>query len=173
MHLMASQTGKRQLLRQLRIVQSPRSLGIERNDQIPYPAGKMHGVAPQAVVRQMLLAIVRFVEKEFSIRDGMRTRRPVGIFLPMAFRAACACLFNILEFQPDLFRNFSSQVGSQTTNILPMKTSIRREHVAVAIGTKYIAVRRGMPIRIRLPDFMTTGTRPSAGVTIIDARPRQ
>jgi hypothetical protein len=173
MHLMASQAGKGRLLCQLRIVQSPRSLHIERYNQVPYATGKVHAVAPQTVVGQMLPAIVRFIEKEFPVRHGMRTGRPVGVFLPMAFGAACAHLFNIVELQPDLFRNFSSQVGSQTANIFPMKARIRRENVAVAIGAKYVAVRGGMPIRIGLPDFVATGTRTAAGVTIIDTRAGQ
>ena len=54
-----------------------------------------------------------------------------------------------------------------------MKSGIEREHIAMTLGAKHVAVRGGMPIRVGLPDFMTTRARSAGRVTVVNAGARQ
>jgi hypothetical protein len=85
----------------------------------------------------------------------------------------CVHLLNIIGLQPHLFRDFPANVREQLADIFQMKSGIEREHIAMTLGAKHVAVRGGMPIRVGLPDFVTTRARSPARVTVVNAGARQ
>ena len=62
---------------------------------------------------------------------------------------------------------------NQPMNVLEMKARIEREDVAVTIRTSHVAMGGTMPIRVRLPDLVTTSTRPPTRIAVINTRARQ
>src|SRR5438552_19132494 len=93
---------------------------------------------------------------------------PIRVFLPVTSGAPCAHLLDVIRLQSNLFRDTAAQVGGQTTNILPMKTGVYSENVTMTIGTQHVTVGGGVPIGVRLPDFMAAGAGASAGVAVIN-----
>jgi hypothetical protein len=108
----------------------------------------MHAMATEAVVGQMPLAIVRFIEEDFLIRDGVRPSGPARIFLLMTASASRAHLLHIVRFQADLFVDISREMDDNPAGIFQMKPEVRRQNAPVTIGARHVAVSGRMPLVI-------------------------
>jgi hypothetical protein len=130
-------------------------------------------VAAQAVVHQELLPVVLFIQEDFRVTGAVRAGRPFGIFLVVTIPASVVHLQSVPSLQPDVFGQIARNVAGQTANIVPMESRFQREHIPVAGRAWNIAMRRGVPIRIGLPDFMATGAGPPLGILVVKASTRK
>jgi len=133
----------------------------------------VHAVAAQAVVHQEFLAVVLLVQKDFRVSSAVRAGGPIGVLLLVAIPAAFAGLQSVRSFQPDLLGHVPAKVVGQASNIVPMESRFQREHIPMAGRAWNISMRRGVPIRIGLPDFMATGAGLPLGIFVIKAPTRK
>jgi hypothetical protein len=116
--LVTGYAGDYRLFRQLRVTQSPRPCGVERRDQVTYPAVEVHGMAAQAIVHQMLVMIVAVVQKNLFVSGGVWPRGPIRILLLMAFLAATAHPQHVVRLKAHLFGYLTPQMRNQAMNVL-------------------------------------------------------
>jgi len=170
MHLVAGQAWHCRLSGELSLKQLPRTVRIDRRNQIANAALEMHAVAAEAIFHQKRALVVVFVEENLGIGGAVATRGPVRIFFAMAFGAAFLDFENIVGFQLNLLRNFSAQMRTQAAKILQMKSGVQRENVTMAFGARDIPMRGLMPVAVGLPDLVTPRAGLSSGVVVIKAR---
>jgi len=173
MQLMAGKARDRGLIGELGVEQAPRSLLIQRRDQIADATLEMHGVAAKAVVHQQRLGVVVFAQEDLRVGCAVGTGGPACVFFAMALGAALFDSENVVGLQPNLLGNSSLNMCSQLANVFQMKTGVKRHHVAVAFRARDIAVRRFVPVAVGLPDLVALGAGFSSGVAVIEARAGQ
>jgi hypothetical protein len=76
----------------------------------------------QAIIHQILLAIVVIIQKYLFVSGGVRARRPIRILLLVTFLATIAHAQHIIDVEPNLLGYLTAQVGRQATNVLEVKT---------------------------------------------------
>jgi hypothetical protein len=59
-------------------------------------------------------------------------------------------------------------MGKHTFHVVEVEAGVKREHIAVAVGAGYVAVSGGMPIGVRLPDFVTARARAPLPMFVIN-----
>src|SRR5690349_15047435 len=108
MQLMTCQTGHYRLLAQAGIPQSPRPLRVGCRNQVANPSGEMHSMTAQAIVSEVLPAVMGFIQKDFPEGYAMRPGCPIRVLLLMTSAAARRDLLHITELEPHLFRNVAA-----------------------------------------------------------------
>src|SRR6185437_3088965 len=155
-------------MRQFRLLQVPGTFPVERRNEIAYASLKMHRVATQAIVHLHLFLVLRDIQKNVVIGSAVPARAPGCELLLMTALAAQGHGQDVVVSQPRLFRYMTAKVREHATHIVQVKIGVEGKHVAVAVGAWYVAMRRRMPVGVRLPDLVTAGASAS-GALVIDA----
>ena len=66
------------------VEQTPRSLPVQRRDQLGDASLEVHAVAAQAVVHQQLSLVVALVQEDLRVAHAVGPVLPVGVLLCMA-----------------------------------------------------------------------------------------
>jgi hypothetical protein len=159
MNLVAGEAGHGRLFCELRLHQAPWAFGIDWSDEIADASLEVHGMTTQAIVDQYLLPVLFFVQKDLGIGGAVLAGMPVGKFLLVAALAANGHRRDVFIFEAWFFGNISAEMGEHTSHVVEVEPGVKREHIAVAVGAGNVAVSGGMPIGVRLPDFVTARAR--------------
>jgi len=120
-----------------------------------------------------LAPIVAGVEKDVSVTRTVRAGTPIGKFLLMAFLASRHHLKDVLVPETRSGRCASTEMSEDAAHVVDMKVGLHGENIAVTIRARHVAVRRGVPIGIGLPDLMTTGTSASVRALVLSGNAQQ
>ena len=172
-HLVAGQAEDGRAVGQVGLSKPPWACGIDGSHQVADAAVVVHPVAAEAVVHQLLFPVVLGVKENLLVGGAVQAGGPGGPLLFVARPAALVDAKIVAGSEPDLLRHFPAQVGDQAAHVVQVEPRIQREDVAVAGGALDITVRRGVPVRVRLPDLMAPGASFPVGILVIEAGRRQ
>lgn len=167
MELMAGEARYSRLLRKISVLQLPRAVCINRCDQVANARLKMHCMTAQAIVDQLLLLILRGVQEDVGICRAVPARSPRREFLLMATLAAYSHREHVSVLELRLLRRVAAQVRDDPAYVLQVEPCVQRKHITMAARARDVAMCRGVPVCIGLPDLVTTGTG-TAGALVVD-----
>src|SRR5579864_1246037 len=145
MQLMTSEAGNRMLLGEPPLTQFPRTFRINWRNQVAYPALEVHAMTSQTVIHQKPPMIMRFVKKNLSICDRVRSGRPILIFLAMTALASRIYFQHIILPEMNLFGNPAADVAHKPMKAFQVRTQVGRKHAAMTTRARNVAVGRSMP----------------------------
>ena len=137
MNPVARLAGNGRVTRELRTNQAPRPLRIHRLNHVPNRFLEVHPVAPEAVIHQLPLRVVRWVQKNVGKSRAVRSRMPCRVLVLMASLALGHHWPEIGFAQMDLLRR-------AVQNMHPRVPQLRGHARLVAIRAAGVAMRRGM-----------------------------
>jgi len=155
------------LLGESSIAELPRTSGVERRNKVAHRSLEMHAVATEAVVHQDFAMIVIGVEKNAAIGGAVCAGTPVCRFGLMAFLAAIDHFQYVGGAEFGSFGSLAAKMRDDAAHVVEVESRVEREDIPVTLAAFYVAVRRTVPIRIGLPDFMARGAGSARGAFVV------
>lgn len=168
MNLVTGQARNRGLLGESDIAELPWTGGVEWCDQVAHRTLKMHAMATETIVHQDFAMIVFSVEENAAVGGAVCAGTPVGGFGLMALFAAIDHFQDVGGAESWSFGNFAAKMRDDAAHIVEMESGVEGEDIAVALAALYLPVGRAVPVRIWLPDFVTTGAGSPAGAFVVE-----
>jgi hypothetical protein len=151
----------------------PRTIRVQRRDEIADAAFKEHAVTTETIVHQEAIVIVLGIEEYLFVSDTMRTVLPLGGFLLVAFLTAADHGVDVHGAEADGIAIGAANVLDEAARIAQVEARIKGEDFAVTRATRYGAVAGSLPGGVLGADFVTTGAGFSGGVFVIEAGGRE
>ncbi len=80
---------------------------------------------------------------------------------------------NITRPQLHLLRHMAAEVVEHPAHVVDVEASVQRKHIAVARAARDVAVRGGVPVRVRLPDLVAARAGFPPRIFIVNAGARK
>jgi hypothetical protein len=172
MHLVAREARHGRHGGEFRPGEAPRAGPVDRSYQRSDAAFEVHTMAPQAIVDQHVLRVVRLVQKNARVGGAVGAGLPRGMFLAMAVLALFHHGLNIPVPETEPFRRIPSQVRVHPRRVIPVKRCVHGEGPAVTLLAGDSTMARSMPLVVEGLHFVAPGAALAATRLVVEAGSR-